>query len=343
MITVVVKNTSTGAEVELPYNNLTINDELNKGSDLKLSLSREAVKQIADIYGYSVADILHAGEREIWVDKDGTKLFYGVITDYGASRSGEGINLDIAGAGFMYLLGRRRTGNLRVFTTTDAGLIAWTIIDESQSEDAYSDLGITLGRLDTSVSRDRTFRFDNIKEQIEKMSNSNLENGFDFEIDTNKQFNVYYPQKGTRRTEILFDDHNIVGWRVRFPLLSTLTNRVYVLGEGQGDDRLWVVRNSPDDYKQTFGLLENVLTESSIITTETLDDKGDKNLADNQSPRREVAIEVLDNPSVLDYQVGDEVRVKIPEEDINDEYLRLYKRTIQIDDNGAVRVALDVK
>ncbi len=338
-------DTSTQRKVEIPFSSIQIVDELNKGKQCTITMSYEAVRKIAAVYGQSVHFLLSGALREITVEKDTSRIYYGVISDLSLQQNQQGdIGLTIASVGFFSLFAKRRTGVKRVFTNTDAGQIAWTIINESQQSDLpYSNFGITQGLIQTSVSRDRTFRFASVKDEIEQMSNLNLKNGFDLEINDLKQFNVYYPQKGQDRPQIVLDEENILSWRYRKPLILSLANKVHVVGNGFNDDVLYVTRESSSDYKTTFKLLEEVVSERDVITSATLQDKGDRFLLDNQSPRVELQLTHLDDElDVLTYEVGDSVRVQIAELEIANISKRIYKRSMQISDPQTI-VTLDLK
>lgn len=346
MITLFVRDVSTGDIFQLPFNNITITEELNVGSSVRVSLEFRAVDEIARYYGTDILFIFTGGLRELFVEKDSAKIYLGVITDFDISKDNTGkITFNVASVGFFSVLNKRRTANKRVFVNTDAGQIARTLIDESQTSDPpFSDLGITFGVIQPSVNRDRTYRFANIKQEITQMSNNNLKNGFDFEIDNNKVFNVFFPFKGSERPNIVLDEQNILSWGMRKPLVLSLTNKVYVVGAGFNDDVLFVTRNSPNEFKATFKLLEEVLSERQIITTETLDDKGDKFLSDNQSPILGLTITHLDGqPDILSYEVGDSLKFSIEELGIENIFKRVFRRIIKIDSNEAAIVAIDLK
>lgn len=345
MFQVIVKDTSSSDQYDLPFLSLDFTDELNNGKNANFSFDYAAVEEIAQAYGKTALFVLSGGFREIWVEKDGTKVYYGVISDYSVSKDSQGVlKITVASVGFYSLLAKRRTADKRVFASTDAGAIAWTLIDESQTGDPNGDLGITQGTIQTSVDRDRTFRFASLKEEIWQMSNANLKNGFDFEIDNNKVFNVYYAQKGSQRPDIFFDEKNIISYIFRKPLVTNLTNRVYVLGGGFNDDVIYETRNSSSDYRSTFGLLEDVLSSRNVEETATLQDKGDRFLLENQSPIVQITITHPDGePDIEDYDIGDSVRIRLTEMNIIDEWRRIYKRTVRVDSNGAAIVSLDLK
>jgi hypothetical protein len=249
---VFIKNPSSTEIVELQPKSWSFIDELNKESTIKLSVSHEEVQKIADTYNSTNLAIFTTALREIYVERNGTKVFYGVVTDYQVAPDGQGgKSIDVTGVSWFGLLNKRRAGiPVRIFSAQDAAVIAWTLINESQQSDPdggggyYSDYGITQGAHPTTKNRDRTYRFDNIKEAIYRLSNNNLKDGFDFDIDTAKAFNVYYPTKGSTKADIVLDEHNLATWRYKKPLLGTLTNRVYVKGAGQNDDLLYVTRTA---------------------------------------------------------------------------------------------------
>jgi hypothetical protein len=345
MFRVIVKDTSSSDQYDIPFTTVDFTDELNNSKNATFYFDYAAVEEVAQVYGKTALFVLSGGFREIWLEKDGTKVYYGAISDYSVSKDSSGVlKITVASVGFFSLLAKRRTGAKRVFTTTDAGTIAWTLINESQTGDTYGDLGITMGTIQTSVDRDRTFRFASLREEIWQMSNANLKNGFDFEVDNNKVFNVYYAQKGSQREDIFFDEKNIISYSFRKPLVLNLTNRVYVLGGGFNDDVIYETRDSAADYRVTFGLLEDVLSSRNVEETDTLQDKGDGYLLKNQSPIVEISITHADGePNIEDYDIGDSVRIRMTEMNIIDEWRRIYKRTVKIDNNGAAIVTLDLK
>jgi len=341
-----VKDLANDRIYELPYSSLSFIEELNKGSDARFSLDYLAVEEIADKYSTDPLFVFSGGKREIWIQKEGTKIFYGLVSDFQINKNESGeTNISVAAVDFITILSKRRTGAKREFSATDAGLIAWTLIDESQDSDPYySDLGITQGTIQTSVDRDRTFRFADIQYEIWQMSNENLKNGFDFGINTSKQFNVYYPTKGSQRENIYFDDQNILSWEYRKPLIMSLTNKVHVLGEGVNDDRIYETRTSSTTYRETFGLLEGILSETDVKESQTLQDRGDKFLEDNQAPLVQLTIRHEDGaPDILDYEVGDSLKINLPELDIDNSYKRVYKRTIDIDGSQKAVISLSLK
>lgn len=343
---VFIRNIVTNDIFELPFISLGFTEELNKGRDARISMDYRSAKAIADVYSTDILFLFTSGLRELWIEKNNVKVYIGVISDFSIQKDDKGfLRVDIASVGYLTLLNKRRTSNKRVFTDTDAGQIAKTLIDESQLSDLpYSNLGITYGSIPPSVNRDRTYRFDNVKDALFRLSNENLNNGFDFDIDNNKVFNVYYPTKGIQKTTIFFDEVNIINYRFRKPLVLSLTNQIYVIGEGFNDAVLFTMRTSPPDYRSVFTLLEDVVADRDVKELATLEDRGDKFLLDSQSPRIGLEINHLDNnPDINDYELGDSFKITIPELSIFGEYKRVYKRAFNIDTNSLATVTITVR
>lgn len=346
MFSLFIKNTQNSYIYEAPFASLSFTEELNKGSDFQASFNYSQLDEIAKRYGTDCLFLLTGGFREIWLNKDTNKLFYGAITDFDMNKTSDSeLGINIAAVNFFNLFNKRRTGAKRIFTSTDAAQIAWTLINESQTSDSpYSDLGITAGLLPTVVNRDQTYRFANIKEEIINLSNNNLNSGFDFEIDTLKKFNVYYPIKGSIRSNIVLDDANIMEWRIRKPMILSLTNKIYVTGDGMNDDVLNTTRTSDSSYRTVFGTLEDVLSARDVTVLQTLQDKGDKYLLENQSPRVELTISHIDDsPDMLNYSLGDTLKINIPEANIVNQYMRVYKRSFTLDNGELPIVTLTLK
>jgi len=337
---------ASGDIFEIPYLNLDFTDQLNVGKNARFKLAYSDVEKICDAYSTTVMFLLTAGIRTIYVTKNMTKIYLGVITDFILGKDDKGLlTIDVASVGLSTMLKKRFTGSLRTFVATDAGTIAWTLINESQLSDVpYSSFGIVQGLIQTSVSRDRTFRFSEVHDSIYKMSADNLKNGFDFEVDNNSNFNVFYPSKGMNRPEIFLDKGNIRSWGFQKPLILNLTNKVYVLGEGYDDALQWVLRTADVAYRSAFKTLEGTVNERDTGTVANLNDKGDKYLIDNQSPMLDFRIQHTDgDPDILNYDIGDLLRVKLDEVDINNEYKRVLSRQITIDTQGLCLVTVRFK
>jgi hypothetical protein len=331
MYKVIVQNLGGTLKWDLPYNKFSFSEILNQDRDLQVEFNIPTLNAIAGDYGINFEYILTASYREIYVYSDDTVIYGGYISDLNINRSvGNSGTVTVASKGFFSLLKKRYTqaSAYRTYTAEDSADIAWDLIDYTQGK-TYGDLGITRGTHPTTKDRDRTLLRENIGEVIEGMSASNVKEGYDFEIDEDKIFNIYYPEKGSIRTNIvLSEDFNIKSYSIRKTFVDSMVNQVHVVGDGFGIDSPVETRDSNATYKSNFFLLEGVLAEKSVRSTTTLQDKGDAYLDKMQAPQYFINISTLDlNPVFTDYEVGDRLRIVIDTLAI-DRYLRLVKRTL---------------
>lgn len=332
-----IADPTTGSVVEIPFKSFTESEELNVAKTLQVALDYGAVDAVAAQYGQTAFFMLSAGYREIYAEKDGIRFYSGIINEIGLDRGeGEDISVSLASTGFFSLLTKRRTAELVTYSGDDSGDIAWGLIDTSQTVDGNADLGITRGLHPTTVDRDRTFRFAKVSDEIVGMSNTKIANGFDFEVDDDKVFNIYYPYKGSQRPELVLDIANIKAISMRKPMILNMTNRITVLG--QADDN-FVVRESPATFREVFGNLEDLLAKRDVVQQSTLEDYGDKLLSTDQNPQLAFTVTTDDGaPDILDYNVGDWLPLSFSEAQLTSVMYRVIKRTIQHTAGGATKV-----
>lgn len=345
---VIIRDNSSGDLYEIFPTSWSFGEELNHPPEAKLSFSFSDVQRLLDVYGETVLNVFTAKLTELYIERNTTKKFYGVLSGMGVKPDADGDkDVSINAIGWLGLFSKRVVGiPKRVYTATDVGAIIWDLIDYSQTRDTEYDWGITQGSITTSKNRDRTYRFDNILESIIRLSNDNLADGVDVEIDVTKDLNVYYPTKGTTRTGLIFNSQNLKSWSWEKPLVLSLANEAHVLGEGQNDDVLYVTRTSAGSYRTPFGALEEVLREQDIISTDTLNDKGDRFLADNQATDPRLEIEHFDDQNRIqfsDYNLGDTIYVDLPDMNINKEAYRImaYEYKMSKDSVGLVSLELE--
>lgn len=349
---IILKITATGDLYELFPKSYSFVDELNKDSTAKFTLSFEEVKNLADKYATDVMSMLTATYREIWIertDRTGTwvKIFYGILDSFDVAPDGQGgKTITLSAMSWFGLFNKRICGiPVRVFSATDAGTIAWTLISESQSSDgAYSSWGVTQGVHPTTKNRDRTYAFDNVKDSIYRLSNDNLADGFDFDIDVNKEFNVYYPTKGSDKFNIVFDDRTMSNWQYKKPLVSGIINKIYVQGAGQNDDLIYVTRTAAIGFRTDWKTHEVVKKENDVIEVATLNDKGDLALTLSQAPVPTITADHYDELIRWDdYNIGDNIKVNLNELGIVNLTKRVLKKEFTMDATksiGAIKVTL---
>lgn len=330
---VIVRNADGSQEWELPFSSFSVSEELNNDRSGNFRFEKAVIDEISAIYNISVENIFSAGYREIYVqDTDGNTIYGGYVSELLFSRGqGDSPNLTVNSKGFFSLLEKRYTGFYEFIENEDASDIAWGLIYDTQNQ-TYGDLGITRGANPTTKSRQRTFRFDNIADEIKSLCATEVKEGFDFEVDNNKVFNVYFPEKGTVRPDIVLESgFNINTYNITKTFINSMANQVIVTGEGQGEDLLYSIRDAENVYKENFFLLQDLLTETNIQQVSTLDDKGDRYLDENKYPRYIISLTTdYENPNYNNFVIGDRLRIIIPEFQINNFY-RVYKRNVQQD------------
>ncbi len=337
--TCLVKNADGSLVWEIPYNSFSFTEELNRGETASFSFDVANIKPISDYYSITPEFIFSGSYREIELyDSANVKIFAGYVAeaqfDVGENSSG---TISVIAKGFFSLLEKRFTDGEEIYTSEDSGDIAWDLILDSQAL-TYGDFGITRGVHPTTKDRDRTFRYKNIAEAIKKMSADEVKDGYDFDINTLKQFNIYYP-KGTERYIYLEEGFNIDSYTIRKTFIDGMINQVIVTGSGDdATNQLVVTRDSDVGYKSAFFLLQDVLSEPDIIETTTLNDKGDAVLDEFQSPRYTINVNCrYENPLWTDFSTGDWLNVYIPSFSVNNTY-RVSKRSCNQD--GRVSLTL---
>lgn len=340
-----VQNVASGDLYELMPSKASFTETLNKERRGEFSFIWRDIEKRADFYGVTVFEMMGSVLTDIWIERDGVKIFLGAITKlYIDPNFNTDLVLKVVAVDYFGLLAKRVVGvpsNIYI-PAADAGAIAWDLINNSQNSNSpYSDWGITEGSIATSVDRERTYRFDKIYEAIRKLCRDEVKNGFDFEITPAKEFNVYYPTKGQALPNLIFDKQNVSDWSWEKPLLLEMTNRVHVHGQGFNDDVPYATRNADNAYKEPFGLLESVLSEIDVTEQATLEAKGDRLLELERESKIDFTLSHYD--SVIgwnEYSLGDSPVVDFPHLGMTRATKRVIERKFKWDEDA---ITIDVK
>lgn len=338
MYRVRIKNIAGTEIFNIPFTGFSIRESLNRGIDGTISCSYQALKEYSEKLQSSYNAMLKSEFREVQI-LDNDTLLYTLVLNRKQNTKNGAVTLYVSD--YLAMLGTRITANDGLkYTSTDSAVIAWDEINISQTK-TNGDFGIIKGLQPTTINRQRTLRYDNLLSLVVGMSNLKVKGGYDVEVDKTKTINWYFPQKGSTKTNIVFTPRNIIEWNVNEGMAGNIVNRVAVLGKGSEDDM--VTSEREDITNQADWLLhEATLAEKGVSSTDELDDRGDKFLEDNDTPEdnRSITITHVDGfpVSLTDYELGDTVKVQIPEEDI-DENLRVIKRTIALK-NSAVKISV---
>lgn len=273
-------------------------------------------------------------------------VWSGEIVTWEGMIDGKSEDVTIVAKEWLEMLSQRLTGASREFSTpTDAGQIAWTLINESQSK-TDGDFGITEGTIQPSVNRVRLYEYKNIKEAIEELSRDILDNGFDFEITPLKVFNVYYLLKCTDRTDTcVFELGSNINQVRAINDFGQITNQVIALGKGQGPAMITSTQTDAT-LRGVYKLRQRLESFKDEEDQDNLDDRAAEVLDTFKSPF--MKLELVQQPETIpiltDYVLGDLVRARIKYGNLNiDNVFRVKSFDVQISDGGAetVRIGID--
>lgn len=342
-IHVYLKDLSTGNLFELPYESINYIDELNVGKSMIVNLDYPAIKALCITYNITPQDLFTATLREIWVEvtmpgASAKIVWLGVVSEYNRTKDATGTyTLQIAAIDYFSLLQKRRTGLTQVdFSAQDPKDIAWSLINTSQGL-TNGNLGITRGANPaTGLSVSISYNNAELKTEIQNLSSYKVNGSFDFDIDLTKKFNTYFPTKGSTRSGIVLDDNNILSDSVKIPVVLSLTNDVFVVGQAQNIvERTGTIGG--------FTLLQDTISDTTVTDTNILNNDGDLFLALNHLPLYQISLKHDgQDPDITTYDVGDTLVVNIPEEGISYANYRVRKRTVEIDKGGQITVQLDM-
>ena len=287
--------------------------------------------------------ILNCGVNELHIYCKDTLKWSGLISTIKKVADGNDTYLKVTAMDWVALLSKRFCGvaTAREFTTIDAGTIAWTLISETQ---ALSSFGITLGTIESSITRSPSYDKKNVLSAIVELSNMGQDGsasyGFDFEITPLKVFNIYYPYKGTVRNDVVF----------RYPgnceNFEAFVNSWDVVNQEWGLGTHWtgvdsIVSRADATSQTTYKRREAIKTYGDMSVLSFLQDMVYQDIQWNKDPSTVVKFtaRVDAKTGILDYAIGDGVTVICDKFDI-DEWLWVYERKIEIGDNDEAKVNL---
>ena len=289
--------------------------------------------------------ILNIGVNELYIEYKGELIWAGQIVSAKKIANRNDVYWEVLAKDWVSLLSKRFCGvdDLREFTTTDAGEIAQTLIQETQAL-ANGSFGITYGTIEASINRTTTYDKKNVLDAIKELSNMGQDGmasyGFDFEITPEKVFNVYYPYRGAIRNEVVF----------RYPgnceTFQAFNDTWDIVNQEWGLGMHWtgvnaVVSRADATSQTTYKRREAIKTYADMSVLAFLQDMVYQDIQWGKDPSTVVKFtsRIDDKSGILDYDVGDGVSVICDKFDIN-EWLWVYERKIEIGDNEEPIVSL---
>jgi hypothetical protein len=286
--------------------------------------------------------------RKNWTEariKRGEKYLASGVIQY-MSTSLTKLTIDIKATGILNVLKKRRTGELRIFTATEATDIAWTAIDESQSK-PNGNLYITQGPHQVAAGpHDETYQRTILKDLLQNLTTDET-SPFDFEFTYDKQFNTYAALGGYRPDVVFEWGVNIIDATVSEDSVDQV-NSVMALGAGFGSDaQSQYFVEDIDSQADTF-LTEDVITSNATDNS----DGGLTNVANAYLAAWSRGVTLVDvtvdgsqRPFVTDYGIGDIIRIDLSGHPWLDGVIGLFRieaRSSAIGDDDTEPVVLTV-
>ncbi len=252
---------------------------------------------------------IEEGVHEVGIEREGTVVWVGPVLTVKENYSGK--TLAIGGEGLMTYLRRMHITDTLTFTVgvDDQFDIARALIEHHQDK-ADGNFGIDTTATTTSGrKRDRTYEKEaqkNVHDAVVELSE--VDDGFDFNFNPDTRgFDLSYPQRGKRRTDIVFDDRNI----------RQFTRQRDATGQGSevlgkfADGLITSVQDAAAVTK--YGLTQRVIVQQDVSVTQTATDQVTDALNAYKDVPNLIALTVdTDEPQVFTYQPGDEVKVEWP-------------------------------
>jgi hypothetical protein len=240
-----------------------------------------------------------------------------------------------SGEGWFSKLRRRYIDSKKKYTAQDQFTIAWDLIDFTQTKTG-GNLGITRFSAATSgVTRDRTYQAwerKNVGEALEELAA--VQNGFDFEITSDKQWKTYYPKKTASGVHDFVLGKNIRGFAIDYDANETDTE---ITAMGDGEEAKMLLSVAVDTAARTeFGLLQDTRDFRDISKQSTLDAHATEELRLAKIQRVQPNIQVFtDDPPWGSFAVGDNARLDIKKGYVQlEQVFRITTITVQVSDEG---------
>ncbi len=250
---------------------------------------------------------IEEGVHEVVVEREGTVAVVGPVLT--VKEDDQANTLSIGGEGLMAHLRRMHITETLAFSvsTDDQFDIARALIEHHQDKGG-GNFGIDTTAVTTSGrKRDRSYLREaqkNIYDAIVELSE--VDDGFDFDFNPlDRKFDLFYPRRGRRRTDIVFDRRNIR----RFERSRDATGQgSHIIG--QFADEL-IVTTQDSGAVAKYGLTQRIITHKdvSVVATAT-DHVTDAVRVWKDVPNLIVLTVNTTDPQVFTYEPGDEVKVK---------------------------------
>lgn len=322
----------------------------NRADTITLVYDLDDIKRLCVKLGLTAMQIFAVAQNEVRIKRNGVVFSAGQIMEGMPVIDGDSRTITIIAVGWLDLFGMRFTdtggsSSAYYFSATDAGQIAWGLINASQAE-TDGDWGITEGYVQASVVRDRTDYVDkNIKDAIIELSE--VINGFDFEFTWDKKFNVFYPKIGQRRENVILTYPGAIKSISYGRHGMEIANSIIARGSGTGEDAFTATAVDAAS-RGKFKLRQDILDFNDVSKVSTLQQHGDEELVVRRNfvDVPDITLDPVYAPPFGTYGIGDEVKIEVLADieifgPIND-WFRIDGLELTLDDNNTEDVRLQL-
>lgn len=332
----------------------------NEPDQITFDLDSDELKRYADSLGTTPEGILLAGSNELRVyrrnDAGSDIALVGgridLVTDSAESERSKSVTV----RGFLTMFNDRLFEVERVFTSEDAGVIAWTLIDESQtgSSNIYTtplpdpdncDFGITEGTVEALGNHDRTYEVGKpIAEALKQLTEVGSFT-MDFWFTPEKEFNVAARQ-GSDKPLVKFGyPHNVTSLDIPNDA-SAMANRVLTLGTDDGAGSRLQSVDEDEASQLNYQVRQRREQYNAIEVEATLSEHGQAAVALRKNPIRvpSLTADLTSGITIEDFWVGDRITVEnehpsLPQ--LSGLY-RVERINMTIEDNGKESADIEV-
>jgi hypothetical protein len=312
--TVVFTQTRDGRRVaELPSRDgLRYGWRLNRPGAIQFDLPARKLPDVDGRPTVPIGDVLEDGVHEVGVERGGQVVWLGALLTIDERAD----TISFAGEGLLAYARRWHVTATLDYTggnARDQALIAKALIGHHQAK-AGGDFRVDTSAVTaTGVTRERKYaghERKNIYDAVTQLGE--VDGGFDLDIDpATRQLRVYYPRRGRRRDDIIFDTRNIRAFQRRRDATAQASQ---ILGVGAGEDTATLLTNlQSSEAVARYGLTQAVYRNTDVSVPATLESHVIRELLLYRTSPNLIGITVSTADPVLgSYQVGDEVRIVWP-------------------------------
>lgn len=239
--------------------------------------------------------------------------------------------------GFFEQLSAKYTDELVEITGEDQGQVSSDLIDGA--------FGITEGTIETTRNIDKELKNQNVADTIRNLANNS--EGFNFEVNDSKIYNVYEFLGVDRSASVILEyGVNVTSVRISEDF-SKIVTRAIVLGDsGDAGDPLRIVVDDAG-LQALYGVREGILNELQETDEATLTLKGEAFIRKHGLPLLKISTGDLrggiNGITIEDFALGDLIRVKVKKGIYNiDSKFRIYEWSISLgeDNTENLRIVL---